>query len=194
MTTSADTEAVVCALGIPLGRIAVGDPQALGGGVVCARGELVELSADLYTVWVGALLARPVPELAAWARDQGVDEAAALVQELASETLLDELPPAEGEWDPWLERHRLIPQGVGLGNAGEDPAEFLVAEARGNPLVAVNLATYCVWAVSASAPNLSAALAAVVSASDIPERTVRTQVRQQFPWLLGARAAYLNRA
>lgn len=193
MVTSSGAKPLVwSALGLPLGPISLGEPVSAGGGAVCARGELIDLSAEIYPLWVGALVPRPTDELASWAEGQGVPGARALVDELAGEELIVALPETNGQWDGWIDAHRLVPQGAGLGNRGEDPAEFVISDGRGDVLVAVNLATYFVWAASARTPSLAAAIDHVLGVTDLSADLVRSHVQLQVPWLLTARAAYLD--
>jgi hypothetical protein len=183
---------LVAAVGIPLGVVSVDDPDSIGPGLVAASGRLVELSVDSYLVWASAVEPRTAGEICESAAELGVPNAGPLIDELFDHGLAVELPDPDNI-SAWASRVRLAPQGLGLGNTGDDREVFLIGDRSGEKVIGVDVGTYYLWGLCGSTVSLAAALDAVVVATDIPLEWLHERICGVLPELLRWRVVVLDR-
>lgn len=184
----------LAAVGIPLGEYHSDDPDAIGGSLVCSRGELFELSPGSYTVWIGGLSPRTRGQLQEWSDSHDVPDGAGRIGELLDSGLLTSLPGPGEAPAGWLGAYRLCPQGVGIGNTAGAPAEYSIGDRLGQPLLAVDPVLYHVWAMSAGGGTLADAVRTVAGLLGTPAGALLPALYHGLPYLLASRAAYLDRA
>jgi hypothetical protein len=188
------SEPLLAAVGLPLGAYHTDDPDAIGGSLVCSRGELFELSPGSYTVWIGGLSPRTRGQLREWSDSHEVLAGVAdLVGELLDSGLLTRLPEPGDQSAAWLDAYRLCPQGAGIGSTAEAPAEYSIGDRLGQPLLAVDPILYYVWALSAAAASLGEAVRAAAAVLGATPSALVPAVYQGLPYLLVYRVAYLDR-
>lgn len=154
----------------------------------------VDLAEGQYRLWLLAFDGLARPELLAACQAQEIPYADQIVEDLLRVGALVEL-----EDDPLanvrlLERHRLHPMGVGVGNSRERPREWRIALPGLGVAVSVDVRVYTVWSDSVAGGSLAGHCRRLARQVGVEPARLLGQVAVNLAPLLQRGVAYLDEA
>jgi hypothetical protein len=182
------------ALGVPLGRWRDPRDEDAPTTAMIRQGErFVVVDLDALDVFLPALRPRSRDELIDAAEDAGVEDPIDLVDAVLDAGLLIPFGGQPDEDVERLQRLRLQPVGLGLGEDGSTPGTYRVAAHDLTPLLDCDAVTYAVWAASDGRP-LARVCEQVAIAYGVPTGDVMRHLLTGLPRLLESGAAFLDLA
>lgn len=187
------TGRAVLPVGFPLGLVVPEDGGRDEQPYEIRKGAgSVDLAEGQYRLWLLAFDGLARPELLAACQAQEIPYADQIVEDLLRVGALVEL-----EDDPLanvrlLERHRLHPMGVGVGNSRERPREWRIALPGLGVAVSVDVRVYTVWSDSVGGGSLAGHCRRLARQVGVEPARLLGQVAVNLAPLLQRGVAYLD--
>lgn len=152
------------------------------------------LTESAYKLWLVALDGRSKLNLVEACREQGIDQADAIV-----DGMLDGGPLVELEDDPvankdLFEHLRLITTGIGMGNSEEQPTEFKIGLPGLGVRVTVDVRAYAVWSGSNGKKSIAQACREAAEEIRVDPSYLVGQAAVNLALFLREGVAYIDRA
>jgi hypothetical protein len=182
-------------VGFPLGLAVAEDGGREDQPYEIRKGAgVVDLAESQYRLWLLAFDGHARPDLLAACRAQEIAYAEDIVEDLLRVGALVEL-----EDDPLanvrlLERLRLHPMGIGVGNSRERPREWRIAQPGLGVSVTVDIRVYMVWSEGVSDGSVADHCRRLARGVGVEPARILGQVAVNLALLLQQGVAYLDEA